>query len=116
MNGVSVFSVAKSQVICFDKRRINPTVNIKMYDQELEQTSVVRFLGIWMDLKINFKIHIQKLVDKCKKALNVMRCLAGVDWGACQQSLKIMYFALIRAAIDYGNMVDYIALHVKHNL
>lgn len=56
-------------------------------------------------MKLNFSIHIQKLVDKCKKALNIMRCLAGVDWGACRQSLKIIYCALIRSAIDYGSMV-----------
>ncbi len=71
----------------------------------MEQTSVVRFLGIWMDSKMNFKIHFQKLVDKCKKALNVMRSIAGVDWGACWQSLKRIYCALIRAAIGYGSMV-----------
>ncbi len=34
-----------------------------------------------------------------------MRCLAGVEWGACRQSLKRVYGALIRAAIDYGCMV-----------
>lgn len=99
------FSVDKTQVICFAKRKSNPTISIKLYGQEVKQTAVVRFLGIWMDLKLNFSIHIQKLVDKCKKALNIMRCLAGVDWGACRQSLKIIYCALIRSAIDYGSMV-----------
>ncbi len=34
-----------------------------------------------------------------------MRCLAGVEWGACRQSLKRVYGALIKAAIDYGCMV-----------
>ncbi len=58
-----------------------------------------------MDTKLNFRIHIQKMVDKCKKAINLMRCLAGVEWGACRQSLKRVCSALIRAAIDYGCMV-----------
>lgn len=62
------FSVDKTQVICFAKRKSNPTINIKLYEQEVKQTAVVRFLGIWMDLKLNFSIHIQKLVDKCKKS------------------------------------------------
>ncbi len=78
-------------------------MNIKMYGQ-LEQVSVIRFLGMWMENKLNFRIHIQKMVDKCKKAINVM-CLAGAEWGACCQSLKRIYCALIRAAIDYGSMV-----------
>uniref|UniRef100_A0A671QEF9 Reverse transcriptase domain-containing protein n=1 Tax=Sinocyclocheilus anshuiensis TaxID=1608454 RepID=A0A671QEF9_9TELE len=99
------FSVAKTQVICFTKRKINPIMIIKMYGQKLEQVSVIRFLGMWMDSKLDFRIHIQKIVDKGKKAINVMRCLAGVEWGACRQSLKRIYCALIRAAIDYGSMV-----------
>lgn len=40
---------------------------------------MVRFLGIWMDVKLNFKIHIQKIIDKCKKGINVMRCLSGAE-------------------------------------
>ncbi len=76
-----------------------------MYGKQLEQVSVIRFLGMWMDTKLNFRIHIQKMVDKCKKAINLMRCLAGVEWGAYRQSLKRVYSALIRAAIDYGCMV-----------
>ncbi len=34
-----------------------------------------------------------------------MRCLAGVEWVACRQSLERVSGALIRAAIDYGCMV-----------
>ncbi len=60
---------------------------------------------MWMDTKLNSRIHIQKMVDKCKKAINLMRCLAGVEWGACRQSLKRVNSALIRADIDYGCMV-----------
>ncbi|ROL44097.1 Cystinosin [Anabarilius grahami] len=37
-----------------------------------------------------------------KKVLNVMRCLAGVEWGASRQSLKEIYVALIKSVIDYG--------------
>ncbi len=65
------FSVSKTQVICFTKRKTNLSMNIKMYGQQLEQVSVIRFLGMWMDIKLNFRIHIQKMVDKCKKANEV---------------------------------------------
>lgn len=38
------FSVAKTQVICFSNKKISPSLNIKMYGQQLEQVNVVRFL------------------------------------------------------------------------
>lgn len=75
-----------------------------MYGESLEQTSVVRFLGMWMDTRLNFKVHIQKVIDKGKKVINLMRCLAGAEWGACRQSLKSIYVALIGAVMDYGSM------------
>ncbi len=36
---------------------------MKMYGKQLEQVSV-RFLEMWMDTKLNFRIHIQKMVAK----------------------------------------------------
>jgi len=36
--------------------------------------------------------------------LNIMRCLAGLEWGADFTSLKYIYIALIRSRIDYGSV------------
>ncbi len=46
------------------QKKKNPVVNIKMFGKQLEQVSVIRFLGTWMDTKLNFRIHIQKMVAK----------------------------------------------------
>lgn len=48
------FSVAKTQVICFSNKKNNPLLDIKLYGHQLEQVKVVRFLGMWMDSKLNF--------------------------------------------------------------
>lgn len=76
-----------------------------MYSYQLEQVNIVRFLGMWMDSKLNFRIHIQKLIEKCKKGINVLRCLSGAEWGARCQSLKRIYCAVIRSNNDYGSVV-----------
>ena len=55
-----------------------------------------------MDGKLTFGEHIQRGVMRCKKAINVMRCLAGSSWGASMKSLKQMYIAIIRSALDYA--------------
>ena len=95
-------SVEKTQVICFTKRRIVPPVHITLYGQPLKQVEVVRFLGVWMDCKLTFRDHIQRIVVKCKKAVNILRCLVGSDWGATMTSLKHVYIALIRSTLDYA--------------
>jgi hypothetical protein len=48
--------------------------------------------------------HIERMVGKCKKVLNVMCCLMGKKWRAGRSSLRTMYVALIRSVIDYGSI------------
>ena len=98
-------SVEKTQVICFSKKRANPAIEIKLYGQVLKQVNTIRYLGVWFDVKLTFKEHIQKMIEKCKKGINVLKCLAGYNWGASGTSLKRIYIALIRSVFDYGCIV-----------
>uniref|UniRef100_A0A8C2BUC3 Reverse transcriptase domain-containing protein n=1 Tax=Cyprinus carpio TaxID=7962 RepID=A0A8C2BUC3_CYPCA len=98
-------SVEKTQVICFSKKRNNPNVELKLYGQLLKQVNTIRYLGVWLDVKLTFKEHIQKMLEKCKKGNNVLKCLTGYKWGASGTSLKRIYIALIRSVFDYGCIV-----------
>lgn len=99
------FSVEKTQVICFSKKRVNPKVQITLYGQSIKQVLSIRFLGVWMDHKLTYGEHIQRVTTKCKKAINVMRCLVGSSWGASMGALRHIYTALIRSALDYACIV-----------
>lgn len=95
-------SVPKTQVICFSKSPKTSELGLKMYGQALEQVKTVKFLGMWMDSRLTWRQHIVKMSDKCKKGLNVLKCLAGSDWGADRSSMLSIYDALIRSVFDYG--------------
>ncbi len=56
----------------------------------------VRFLGMWLDTRLTWKEHIDKIVSKCKRVLNVMKCMAGQEWGAVRGALQTVYIAMIR--------------------
>uniref|UniRef100_A0A3B5QAR3 Reverse transcriptase domain-containing protein n=1 Tax=Xiphophorus maculatus TaxID=8083 RepID=A0A3B5QAR3_XIPMA len=99
------FSVEKTKVMIFTQKKLNKEIKLKLYNQELEQVKCIKFLGIWFDEKLKWNIHIQKVVDKCKKILNILRCLAGSDWGADRKSLKQIYIGVIRSNIDFGCIV-----------
>ncbi len=66
---------------------------------------MIRFLGMWFDAKVTWNNHISKMEGKCKKILNVMRCISGREWGADRLALKTIYSTMIRAILDYGCMV-----------
>lgn len=59
------------------------------------------FLGLWFD-GLTWRVHIEAVVARCKRVLNVMRCLVGLDWGTDRRSLRMIFVGLIRFAIDYG--------------
>ena len=75
---------------------------MRLYDKDVES---VTFLGLFFDERITWRVHITKVLDKCKKVLNIMRCLSGMDWGANAASLKQIYVYLIRSRMEYGSIV-----------
>lgn len=96
------FSVEKTKYIFFTNKRSSIDLKINLYNKEIEQVKVIRFLGMWFDTKITWNVHINKMEDKCKKILNVMRCISGREWGADRVALKTIYSTMIRAVLDYG--------------
>jgi hypothetical protein len=47
----------------------------------LKMEKKVKFLGMIFDCRMNWNEHVNYIVDKCKKRLNLMRSLTGSDWG-----------------------------------
>ena len=63
-----------------------------------------KFLGVIFDNKLFLLTHIRQL-NKCIKALNLLRVLARTTWGADQETLLHRYGSLIRSKLDYGCVV-----------
>ena len=75
---------------------------LRLCGKEIKIEEQVKFLGVIFDRKLNWKAHINYIVDRCSKVLNIMRSLAGQRWGADKRSLLMIYRALIRSKIDYA--------------
>ena len=64
-----------------------------------------KFLGVIFDKKLNFLAHIKYLKLKCQKALNLLRVVSSMDWGADRRVLLRLYRCLICSKLDYGCIV-----------
>lgn len=60
------FSVDKTKIMLFTKKRFGTEVKLKLYNQELERVKHFKFLGLWFDEGITWDVHIQKVLDKCR--------------------------------------------------
>ena len=99
------FRFSKSKTVCVhfcNKRNLHPDPILLLNGHIIPVVDKTKFLGIYFDRKLNFKDHIQYLRDKCLKALNILKIVSRLDWGADRKVLLRLYRALIRSRLDYG--------------
>ena len=72
---------------------------------QIEVVPEFKFLGLLFDSILSFIPHINYLSNKCQKALNLLRVVSSMDWGADRKVLLRLYRSLVRSKMDYGCVV-----------
>ena len=57
-------------VVTRKKRREHKEVLIHLNNKSLEQVNNIRYLGIILDSKLNFREHIMHITGKCNKLIH----------------------------------------------
>lgn len=97
-------STDKTSVVIFNQLFSKTSLLQKLkYDgKEIPYEKQVKFLGMLFDHRLSWAAHIDDLVTRCQKDLNLMKLVSGTHYGADKIILIRMYTALIRSKIDYG--------------
>ena len=92
----------KTIAVVFSKRgNVSPT-QTHINRTKLNWKKEVKFLGVIFDERNTWKNHINH-IDRCKRRMNLMRCISGQNWGADKKWLMPIYIAMIRSVIEYGS-------------
>jgi ribonuclease HI len=94
-----------------NKRGAHPDPDLYLNGSRIEVVPEFKFLGLIFDSKLSFKPHINYLLTKCNKALNLLRVVSSLDWGADRIVLLRLYRSLVRSKLDYGCFVYGSARH-----
>lgn len=72
-------SVLKTKYVVFGRKRKLDCQGLTVYGEAepLGRVKVFKFLGVWLDEKLTNRTHVEKMVGKCEKIINIMRCLSG---------------------------------------
>ena len=94
----------KTQVVIFNPKGTDTSKlrKLKLNGRILEYKREATFLGMIFDDKLTWRKHIDNLVTKCQKDLNVLRAVSGTSFGADKKTLRNLYVALILSKIEYG--------------
>lgn len=96
-------SASKSTVVVFSRGRNRQLVKLQLGNNLLTSSTSVRYLGIWLDQSLIWNKHINEIVEKCSKFLNLFKVLAGRSWGLHQKHMRRLYISLIRSRLDFGS-------------
>ncbi|GFW02292.1 putative RNA-directed DNA polymerase from transposon BS [Trichonephila clavipes] len=82
------------------------TTNRKLYNFQPNQPLTIKkhpkYLGFILDPEILGNKHIDNIVFKARKRLNILRYIFGRDWGADAGTLRNTCISLIRPILEYG--------------
>jgi hypothetical protein len=99
-----IVSAEKSTVTLFTpdtkEYNIHPQVIIDNTVVPLERNP--KLLGVIFDTMHTFTPHVNNTIDKAKSKINLMKTVAGNNWGQNKEMLTITYKSLARSTLEYA--------------
>ena len=97
-----VISKEKSVAMLFTKKLKVGPLSLTINGTSLAFVDEFKYLGIIFDRHLTYKQHIEYLIIKCMKRLNLLKLLSGTYWGAGKETLWTMYRTQIRSLLEFG--------------
>ena len=91
----------------------NPT--LRLGNSNIQFVAQHKFLGLIWDSNLTFHAHIQNLLTRCRKALNIIKVLSYSNWGSDSKTLIELFRTLVRSKLDYGCFI-YMNAKIKGDL
>ncbi len=94
----------KTEQIIFTRKRTNtkPFSQLKIDGHPVQPEKVVRYLGLQLDTRLNFKHHIKTTVTKGNAAIRILYPLLARNSANSDENKLIVYKQIIRPLITYG--------------
>lgn len=97
----------KCVMVVFDNKvkRVDKNIKMKIENKTITVSESTKFLGMYLDRRLNWSKHINYTVDKCKSAMRILSCLRRTWWGADPRTLLMLYKSLVRSRLEYGGFL-----------
>ena len=101
------FSPQKTQFMFFYRNLKKPLgISLTINGEQITEVESKKFLGVVLDRKLSWDLHIQQLKVKCLRDINILYILAKQNENITCQMLLTVYKIIIRSKLDY-NCVAY---------
>ena len=100
------FSPPKTVAVLFSRKHAQPTtLPIYMKGVHIPLSNQVKYLGLLLDRKLNWQIHLKWKIKQAKGLLLKLANSAGKLWGLSPKWMRWAYTGVVRPALTYGALV-----------
>ena len=96
------FSSEKTEMVLFTHKRNVDLGSLSMNGSKLELSKGERLLGVTLDSKLTWKLHITRITRKATTALMQCRQIVGKAWGIKPFMMKWILTVMIRPIMSYA--------------
>ena len=98
------FNPEKTVVVLFTRKRKMPEVKLKFEGKIINYSTSVTYLGVEIDAKLHWKLHIQNKITKAKRLLMQIANITRASFGPCPKLMRWAYTGIVRPMISYAAM------------
>lgn len=95
----------KSSAILFTKRRIRPTTDLTLFGANIPWTNQARYLGILLDHKLTWKLHIESQCNKANGILALLFPLLTRNSKLTRDNKLLLYKTMVLPILTYAGPV-----------
>ena len=92
-------NLKKTVGMLFSHKKLLESVSLEMEGIAIPLVEQTKILGIWLDHNLNWKYHMNNLVVKLKRNLNMLKEGTNI---LNKHSMKLIYYAQIYSHLCYG--------------
>ena len=92
-------NVSKSVCILFSRSPTPSRLELEINGEPIPQTDYTKFLGLWIDHKLNWNEHLNRLIIKLSRNVNLLKM--GKNF-LTPDTQKMVYYAQIHSNLCYG--------------
>ncbi|KAF6515167.1 hypothetical protein HZS61_005073 [Fusarium oxysporum f. sp. conglutinans] len=105
-NGVS-FDTKKTEVMHFSRSKLRTAPAVRHGDVEKYPEPALRWLGIWLDSRLSFRLHVEKWAAKAKAVAYHLRGLTNTVHGPLPSAVRGAVRACVEPVLLHGSEAWY---------
>ena len=103
------FDDSKSELMHFVSSNSSDEVRKKVVrlpnGTEVVPQEVLRWLGVWLDRKLNFKTHVNTKLGAAERTLSALARLSTTERGLTVQAIRQLYLSCVVPISDFGSEI-----------